>query len=89
MQDFDPSADHFANMNRAAQEMLLQEGGDGFASTTIVLFPAWPCSWDVDFKLQGPLNTTVEVSYAGGKLVSLVVTPTSRTSAIKWAACVV
>ncbi len=33
------------------QEMLLQSGDDGFESTTIVLFPAWPCSWDVNFKV--------------------------------------
>lgn len=35
-QDYEPSADHFANMNRALQEMLIQSGDDGFASTTIV-----------------------------------------------------
>mmetsp|Transcript_34947 Transcript_34947/g.91480 ORF Transcript_34947/g.91480 Transcript_34947/m.91480 type:complete len:196 (-) Transcript_34947:9-596(-) len=50
-QDFDPSADHFANMNRALQEMLIQSGDDGYVNTTIVLFPAWPCEWDVAFKL--------------------------------------
>lgn len=88
VQDFDPSADHFANMNRCLQEMLLQSGDDGYTDTTIVLFPAWPCDWDVNFKLWGPLNTTVEVSYAGGKLLSLDVTPTSRASAVKWANCV-
>ena len=87
-QDFDPSADHYANMNRAVQESLLQSGEDGFTNPTIVLFPAWPCNTDVDFKLAAPLATTVEVSYAGGKLVSLVVTPASRTSAVKWANCV-
>lgn len=75
-------------MNRAVQEMLLQSGEDGFDSTTIVLFPSWPCNTDVDFKFAAPLSTTVEVSYAGGKLVSLVVTPSSRASAVKWANCV-
>lgn len=87
-QDYDPSADHYANMMRAVQESLLQSGEDGFADPTIVLFAAWPCSLDVDFKLAAPLATTVEVSYAGGKLVSLVVTPASRASAVKWANCV-
>ena len=87
-QDYDPSADHYANMNRAVQEMLLQSGEDGFEAPTIVLFPAWPCDTDVDFKLAAPLSTTVEVSYAAGKLVSLVVTPASRASAVKWANCV-
>jgi hypothetical protein len=87
-QDFDPSADHFANMNRALQEMLLQGGEDGFTSPTIVLFPAWPCSWDVATKLVGPLNTTVEIVYAAGALVSLVVDPPSRAGSVKWANCV-
>jgi hypothetical protein len=86
-QDFDPSADHFANMNRALQEMLIQSGEDGL-DATVVLFPAWPCSWDVQFKLHGPGNTTVEVEYAAGKLVSLAVDPPARASAVKWASCV-
>ena len=117
MQDFDPSADHYANvrsrarararmrplagplkrslarspiaqMNRAVQESLLQTGDDGFENPTIVLFAAWPCDLDVDFKLAAPLATTVEVSYAGGRLVSLVVDPPDRASAVKWAGCV-
>jgi hypothetical protein len=37
-------------MNRALQEMLLQSGEDGL-NATIVLLPAWPCTWDVQFKL--------------------------------------
>jgi hypothetical protein len=87
-QDFEPSADHFANMNRALQEMLIQSGEDGFLNATIVLFPAWPCGWDVSFKLWGPQNTTVEAAYAGGVLVSLDVQPPWRAGAIKWAGCV-
>jgi len=75
-------------MNRCAQEMLIQSGEDGFDDTTIVLFPAWPCAWDVSFKLWGPLATSVDVVYAGGKLVSLVVDPPARASAVKWANCV-
>jgi len=88
LQDFDPSADHFANMNRALQEMLIQSGEDGFFNPTIVLFPAWPCEWDVSFKLWGTLNTTVEVVYAGGKLLSLLVEPSNRASSVKWASCI-
>lgn len=89
-QDFDPSADHFANFARATQEMLIQSGDDGFSNTTIVLFPAWPCEWDVDFKLWGPLNTSVEGQYSGGKLVApLTVIPPTRASAVRFANCVV
>jgi hypothetical protein len=87
-QDFDPSSDHFANMLRAAQEMILQSGEDGFNSTTIVLFPAWPCGWDVRAKLWAPIDTVVEIDYSAGKLNSLLVTPASRASAVKWANCV-
>ncbi len=55
------------------QEMLLQTIGD-----EIRLFPAWPKDWDVDFKLHAPRQTTVEVSYRGGKIERLVVLPESR-----------
>ena len=34
--------DHFANMNRCLQEMLIQSGDDGFSNTTVVLFPSVP-----------------------------------------------
>ena len=68
--------------------MLVQSGDDGFEDTTIVLFPAWPCGWDVSFKVWGPLRTSVEVEYVAGKLVSLVVVPAERKSAVKFAACV-
>ena len=75
-------------MNRALQEMLLQSGDDGYEATSLVLFPAWDCSWDVSAKLWGPLNTTVEIEYAGGALQSLVVTPGARLAQVRWAACV-
>jgi len=88
-QDFDPSADHFANMNRALQDMLLQSGDDGVTTTSLVVLPSWPCEWPVTFKLWGPLNTSVEVEYlGGGKVGNLMVTPSSRMSAVKWGGCV-
>lgn len=74
-------------MNTALQMQLLQWGEDG-AAGTIVLLPAWQCHLDVSFKLWGPVATSVEVIYAGGKLVSLDVQPPSRASAVKWANCV-
>lgn len=55
------------------QEMLLQTNGD-----QIVLFPAWPKQWDVDFKLYAPGNTTVEAVLKDGEVVSLKVTPKER-----------
>ena len=68
--------------------MLLQSGDDGFEDASIVLFPAWPCDWDVDAKLWAPGNTSVELSYTGGALRSLTVEPPARAAAVKWAACV-
>ncbi len=45
----------------------------------IILFPAWPKEWDVDFKLHAPYKTVVEGTYRNGKLERLKVTPESRT----------
>jgi alpha-L-fucosidase 2 len=57
----------------ALQTMLLQADGN-----KILLLPAWPKSWDVEFKLHAPKNTTVEGVYKGGKMEKLVVTPEWR-----------
>ena len=59
------------------QSMLLQERGD-----KLLLFPAWPKDWNVDFKLHAPMNTVVEGAYRNGKLEKLTVTPTARAKDI-------
>jgi len=87
-QDFDPSADHFALLNRCLNDMLIQSGEDGFDNTTIVMLPAWPCGWDVQAKLWAPLNTSVELDFRGGALAELIITPPSRAGAVKFANCV-
>ena len=89
LQDSDPSADHFANMNSALNWMLMQPAHDGLANS-LVLMPAWPCEWSVDFRLQGPLRTTVEVRWDGASrnLVRLEVWPPERKSAVSFARCV-
>ena len=66
--------------------MLLQPCDDAAAS--VLVFPAWPCSWDVSFKLAAVRNTSIEVEYAGGKLLSFVVTPAHRRTAVSFANCV-
>jgi hypothetical protein len=53
--------------------MLMQTNED-----QILLFPAWPGDWDVDFKLHAPGNTTVECSLKEGEVVRLIVHPSSR-----------
>jgi hypothetical protein len=55
------------------QEMLMQTIGD-----QILLFPAWPKAWDVDFKLHAPGNTIVECTLENGEITALQVTPESR-----------
>eukprot|EP01052_Picozoa_sp_SAG31_P032849 SAG31_NODE_3646_length_4030_cov_2.435767_1_plen_1076_part_00 len=75
-QDSEPSSDHFANMMTAVQWMLLQPADDEAGSS--VLFAAWPCSWDVSFKLMAPMATIVEGVLKGGKLQTLTVTPAAH-----------
>ena len=55
------------------QEMLLQTDGK-----KILLFPAWPRSWDVHFKLYAPYDTTVEAILKEGKVQLLKVIPEER-----------
>jgi hypothetical protein len=55
------------------QEMLLQTIGD-----KIVLFPAWPKEWDVDFKLHAPQNTNIQCKLENGEITSLIVEPETR-----------
>ncbi len=64
---------HGSNLMLLVQEMLLQTDGD-----RILLFPAWPKDWDVEFKLHAPRGTVVEASLRGGKVERLIVKPEVR-----------
>jgi hypothetical protein len=55
------------------QEMLMQTDGK-----KIFLFPAWPHTWDVHFKLHAPYNTIIECKLHDGKIESLKVFPPER-----------
>jgi hypothetical protein len=55
------------------QEMLMQVD-----DKKISLFPAWPKTWDVHFKLHAPYQTTVEGVLKDGKVTSLKVLPAER-----------
>ncbi len=48
----------------------------------IVLFPAWPEEWDVDFKLHAPNKTTVECRLENGEITHPEVVPESRAKDI-------
>ncbi len=71
--DWIPDQDHGGNGLMALQTMLLQSDGE-----KILLFPAWPKDWDVEFKLHAPFRTTVEGVYRNGKVGELQVTPAAR-----------
>ena len=71
--DWTPDQDHGNVASMALQSMLVQCEG-----SRIILFPAWPKDWDVDFRLKAPQNTTIEGVYKSGKLESLKVTPERR-----------
>ena len=68
-----PDMDHGGVGQIALQYMLLQPLGD-----KLLLFPAWPKQWNVEFKLHGPKQTVVEGVFRDGKLQQLKVTPESR-----------
>jgi hypothetical protein len=68
-----PDMDHGGCAMIGLQEMLLQTPGD-----RLLVLPAWPADWDVDFKLHAPKQTTVECSVKSGRIVKLKVTPDAR-----------
>ncbi len=76
--DWVPDQDHGSVAMIALQRMLLQNDGD-----EIIVLPAWPRQWDVDFKLHAGMNTTVECAVRGGKVLKLEVRPRSRRPDVK------
>lgn len=80
-QDYEPSLDHFAFMRTAVNYMLLNPIED--SAQRILVFPTFPTnSWDVEFKLHGPLSTTIEASCKGGELEYLRVDPPNRLAEV-------
>jgi len=68
-----PDLDHGGVGNMAIQDMLLQSDGN-----RLFLFPAWPASWNVSFKLHAAKGTVVEGDLRNGKLQKLLVGPEKR-----------
>jgi len=71
--DWVPDQDHGSVNMRALQNMLIQTDGK-----KILLFPAWPPGWDVDFRLHAPENTIVEGKLENGEIKNMKVTPAKR-----------
>jgi hypothetical protein len=76
--DWIPDQTHGNVAAMALQSMLLQADG-----SHILLAPAWPKDWDVEFKLYASNNTAVEGSIKGGKVERVKITPEKRTSDVK------
>ena len=64
-----PDFDHFGVGSFAFQRMLIQESPE-----QILLFPAWPASWNVDFKLY-VTGGVIQGIWKNRKLESLTVYP--------------
>jgi len=73
--DWIPDQDHGVNILTTVQSMLLQSDG-----AKLYLLPAWPKDWNAVFKLHAPNNTTVAGEVRDGRVMSLTVTPKSRTA---------
>ena len=83
-QDYEPSSDHFGVMQNALAYMLMQQVDD--AAGSVLLLPAWPCSWDVRFKLHAPKQTVVTGALVAGKL-EFDVSPPARKANVHVAPC--
>jgi hypothetical protein len=68
-----PDLDHLGSGSIALQRMLVQE-----ADGKILLLPAWPAAWDVDFKLHLSRSTVIEGTVVDGKLTHWKIEPASR-----------
>lgn len=60
-----PDFDHFGSGSTALQRMLVQEG-----QGKILLLPAWPANWDVDFKLRVSQSGVITGTVKDGRLVT-------------------
>jgi len=53
---------------------------------SVMLLPAWPCSWDVRFKIHASKKTTITGELLGGQ-ISFAVDPPSRKADVKAMPC--
>jgi alpha-L-fucosidase 2 len=73
--DYLPCEDTGGAAMSGLQYMLMQCVGN-----KILLLPAWPTAWNVDFKLCAPSNTTVRLVLTNGAITQLTVTPSTRSN---------
>jgi len=68
-----PDFDHFGSGATALQRMLVQEAGG-----KVLLLPAWPADWDVDFRLHLSGTTALTGTVKDGKLLRWDINPPTR-----------
>jgi hypothetical protein len=68
-----PDFDHFGAGSVALQQMLVQQAGD-----RILLLPAWPANWDVDFKLHLAGGAVLRGIVKDGELSQWKIEPAGR-----------
>ncbi len=68
-----PDFDHFGAGSIALQRMLVQESGN-----KILLLPAWPSSWDTEFKLHLSKGTVIQGKVTNGILDEWSIEPQER-----------
>ena len=73
--DYAPTEDTGGAAMSALQFMLMQCVG-----TNILLLPSWPPSWNVDFKLNAPGNSSVRLILTNGTVSQLTVSPSTLTN---------
>lgn len=71
--DWSPDQDHGSNLLKALQTMLLQENDN-----KILVGPAWPKDWNVNFRLHAPGRTTVIGRREANRWTSLTTEPAAR-----------
>ena len=72
-----PDFDHHGSGATALQRMLVQEHAG-----RIHLLPAWPATWDSEFRLHLSRGTVVEGRIAEGKLTTWSITPEARRAEV-------
>ncbi len=77
--DWNPDQTHGGVLNAAAQSLVLQTTG-----RKIWLAPALPKTWDVEFKLHAPEQTTLEGRIVDGEVAELNVEPKERAQDVEF-----
>ena len=76
--DWIPDQDNGGILNTAVQSLALQADGD-----RVFVAPALPKTWNVEFKLRAPKNTTVQGEIRDGKVATLTVEPAERAKDVE------